>query len=109
MGALSPEAASHLTAALGGVSRPVKSPLRCRQHARPSTGQHQSSSTSTDKAPTVFHRGIAELHTRSHKRLNSSIVHSSAAASFDAIPDDAVSESSTKSSDFDTGEVTFFL
>ena len=105
MGVLSPEAARPLTNGRSVLLLPLNSPLRCRQHARPSTGQHQSSSTSTDKAPTVFVRRISEPHIRSHRRLISSIAHSSAAPSFDATPEEPVSESSTNFSDIDTGEV----
>ncbi len=107
MGALSPEVASPLATGLKALSRPGKGALRCRQQARPPTGQYQSSSTSTVPAQLLLSKSISEIQTGSHGRSPSTIAHSSAAGSFDAIPDQSVSEPSTKFADSDTGEVSF--
>ena len=105
MVALSPEMASPLVSGLNSLSRSGKGALRCRQQARPPTGQQQSSSTSAAPAPKLLTRSILDHQTTSNARLHSTVAHSSAAASFDAIPDEFVSEPSTMSADIDTGEV----
>ena len=105
MGALSPEVASPLVNGLNNIPRTGKGALRCRQPARPPTGQYQRSSTSTAQAPKSLGRNVSEIQKGSHGRSPSTIAHSSAAGSFDAIPDKFVSEPSTKSADTETGEV----
>ena len=106
MGALSPEVASPLATGLNYVTRPGKGALRCWQQARPSSGQYQRSSTSTAPAPKLLGRSISENEKSSRGYSPSTIAHSSAAGSFDAIPDRSVSEPSTKSTD---GEVRHLM
>ena len=105
MGALAPEAANPLAAPSKALPRLGLLLLRCRQQSRNLKRQQPCGSTPIPSAAAVPSSGIVKPQIALHSCRESIIAHSSAAASFDAIPDNFISESSTGSDTIKTGEV----
>ena len=94
MGALAPEVASPLAALPKALLRPGRTRPRCRQQSRHLSGQQHRSSTPVLSVPTFFSKDGPEHQISFHRCFDSIVAHSSAAASFNAFPDEPVSEPS---------------
>ena len=95
MGALAPEVASPPGVGSKPLCKPNVTIPRCRKPTRNLIGRLQTSSTPTATASNAFSRGIAGPAAGLPRNKDTVIARSSAAASFDAVPDDSMSGPST--------------